>query len=79
MAIAKGRRMSLATRRLLSLNARGKRNPFYGKHHSLAWKKKESLSKRGKNNPMFGRHHTETTKNKIRAAAMRRLAELKAK
>jgi len=52
----------------MSLKARGKSNPFYGRKHSSASKKKQSRSKKGKNNPMYGRRHSKKTIAKIRAA-----------
>lgn len=63
----KGKKLSLATRRLMSLRARGKNNPFYGKHHTAETKRKISLATRGKNNPFYGHHHTEAIKRKLRA------------
>lgn len=72
MAARKGHKRSAKTRRLMSLKATGKNNPFYGKKHSSQSKKKISNKTRGKKNPMYGKTHTKQAIEKIRRAALRR-------
>ena len=45
---------------------KGKKNPFYGKHHSENTKRKMSDARKGERNPRFGKHHREDAKQKIR-------------
>src|SRR5699024_10047733 len=59
------------TREKFRDNAKGDRNPFYGKTHSIEVKNKlsEYASKRvGDKNPFYNRTHSEVTKDKIREA-----------
>ncbi len=68
---------SLKTRRLMSMKAKGKNNPFYGRRHSSTTKQKISAATRGKRNPMYGRKHTKETIQKIRLARLRRFRAAK--
>ena len=58
----------------MSLRAKGKNNPFYGKHHTADAKRKISRATKGKNNPMYGKHHTQET---IRKISLKRKAYLR--
>ncbi len=63
---------SMATRRKMSLKAKGKNNAFYGRRHSSTTIKKLKQIQKGKNNPMFGHHHSKASKEKMRLAVLRR-------
>ena len=64
----KGHRHSAATKRKMSLKARGKNNPFYGKTHTKEALLKIRKASWGKNNPMHGKHHTAQARNLISEA-----------
>ena len=71
------RKHSLATRKLMSLRARGKSNPFYGKKHRSETKRKLSFLNKGKKNAMYGKRHSAATKAKIRLARLRQLGRVR--
>lgn len=51
--------------------AKGKNNPFYGKHHTDETKQKIRLSlpnQQGENNPFYGKKHSDETKQKLSAS-----------
>ena len=67
----KGHKHSNKTKQLMSLKAKGRNNPFYGKRHAAKSKQKISAAVRGKNNPMHGKHHTKEARQKMRLARLR--------
>jgi len=38
-----------------ALKMKGKKHPFYGKHHTEEWRKKLSKRRKGKKHPLFGK------------------------
>lgn len=66
----KGKSVTEATRKLVSLHVRGVNNPFYGKKHTEQTKSMLSIlasQKTGADNPFFGRKHNPITKEAIAA------------
>jgi len=59
------------SKKIMSENNKGSKNPFYGKHHSEESKKRNSENQPdffGENNPMFGKPRTNEDKEKISMA-----------
>ncbi len=69
----KGHRHSIKTKRLMSVRAQGRKNPFYGKRHAAKSKQKISAAAPGKNNPTDSKDHTKKARLKMRLARLRLL------
>lgn len=60
------------TKKEMSKNRQGEKNPFYGRKHTEDTKKRQSEVKKGKNHPNYGKHRTQETKNKMSISAKKR-------
>jgi group I intron endonuclease len=75
----KGKKHSKKTKRKMSEQRKGSKNPFYGKTHTQ--EVKEKLSKNpnrkhfGEENPFYGKKHSKKTKNAISKMASKRVGE----
>jgi len=63
-----GRVWSMETRKRLSENVKGKKNPMFGRKLSDAERKERSERIKGEKNVFFGEKHSEETKKKMRAS-----------
>lgn len=74
-----GHRHSKKTRQLMSLKARGKNNPFYGKTHSKTVLEAARKRMTGKKNPFYGKKHSSKVIAHLRKLALARVKKLKSK
>jgi len=59
-------------------NRKGKKNPFYGKHHSEKTKRKmreRAKLRVGEKNPFYGKHHSEEIKERMSERAKLKIGE----